>query len=226
MTRLSRLSLLKSVCLFAGCCLLAAPSLSADESDDLQAKHKRHRHHSSSSSSSFSGIVGPTGPTGPRGATGVTGPTGGIITAASSRYSGATGTIAGSTGLLPFETLVGSPTGIADEGFTFAAPGTLTLLSGYDGRFTATVGFSAGATATDVATLTVTNTDSTTDNSVTIAGTEIDVTGFGAIIETTVDLDLTAGQTVTLVNNNAYTIDPVTDASGRSVLLEIHRIGQ
>lgn len=213
MTRFSRLLSLECLSLIAGCSLVAAPALSGaslDGAADLEARYSSHHHH-------HSGPIGPVGPTGATGATGATGPLGDSIAASSSRYS--FDTAFGGAGSIPFAGTVA----INDKNFEFSTPnGVDTLTALVAGRYVVTAGVNTGSTGGSVG-LQVYDSDGTLSNTVDFPCSFSPLTGRGVIIGSTFDITMDVGDYFQIFANNDFAL--VTDAAGRSVILEIGRIG-
>lgn len=220
--------------LLAGCCLLGAPAFSSASLNDSSIEAR----HSSSSSSAF---VCPTGPTGARGATGATGPagiqgptgaTGTVLTAASSRYSSSDSIVIANQPI-PFESTIA----VSDVNFLYTTPGgTDTLTALVSGRYTVSVG--VGMEHTDQNTVTFNLTDPVVGvvNSISVPATflfnatTVVIPGPSSVVLInntismfTFDLDILEGQQITLTNDSDFFLRK--DSAGRSVILEIHRIG-
>ncbi|MFI0434653.1 MAG: collagen-like protein [Parachlamydiaceae bacterium] len=169
------------------------------------------------------GATGPIGATGPAGENGVTGPTGApgaSLSASSSRYSQNTGAL-GAFVNLPIDLSF-----VDDDSITYT-PQTDTLTIEITGRYHITAGYSGSMGQTPVVQVVVDRDTTPFFYNVTI-GNSYNVLANGVfsfpLSTQSFDLDLLAGDVLYINNTLNETLYLLLDNSGKSTLLELHRI--
>jgi hypothetical protein len=171
----------------------------------------------------FQGATGPTGAQGPAGATGAmgaqgsTGPAGPIISASSSRFSTSVGNINPGDSV-PFDSLI-----VLDDNITYSSTlNSFTIL--INGRYHISVGFSGLGDPTPSAANFQVNRSGNPTAIIFPIGISVGTNGFNTIIPTTFDLDLLINDELSLINSTDLGFTLIPDNTGRSTIIEIHRI--